>query len=188
MGLSLIATDILFPTPLLRFEIEDADKLNRALLKEITKRRAAHEGVVKSNRKGWHSDTDLFERKEPAQAQLAKMLMQMLAQATRQVAPDADLSSVEMVAEGWINVNPSGAYNAPHDHLGAFWSGSYYISVPDSDERQAGGTEFLLPHTPLPALGAFKAPVTADKLHVRPKAGTVLIFPATLLHWVHPTH
>jgi uncharacterized protein (TIGR02466 family) len=83
-------------------------------------------------------------------------------------------------------VNPSGAYNAPHDHLGAFWSGTYYVSVPESGDRQAGAIEFLSPHKPLPALGAFKAPITADKLHVRPKPGMVLIFPATLVHWVHP--
>ena len=31
-----------------------------------------------------------------------------------------------------------------------------------------------------------KAPVTADKRQFRPKAGTVLLFPASLLHWVHP--
>lgn len=185
MGFTLKSTNLLFPTPLFRFEVEEAEGLNRALLKEIATRRAAEEGVTKSNRKGWHSRMDLFERPEPAQAQLGKMLLQMMAQATRQVAPDADLTEVELVAEGWINVNPSRAYNAPHDHLGAFWSGSYYVSVPEGGDGHAGAIEFLSPHKPLPGL-SFKAPITADKMHFRPKPGTVLIFPATLVHWVHP--
>ena len=188
MAYTLQSADALFPTPLLRFEIEDAETLNRTLLKEIAKRRAAEQGTVKSNRKGWHSDTDLFERTEPAQAQLAKMLIQMLAQATRHVAPNADMSGVELVADGWINVNPPGAYNAPHDHLGAFWSGTYYVNMPEGgggDER-AGAIEFLSPHKPLPGVGSFRAPITADKVHFRPKSGTVLIFPATIVHWVHP--
>lgn len=186
MAFTLQSADNLFATPLLRFQIEDADKLNRALLKEIARRRASEKGTVKSNRKGWHSDSDFFERTEPAQAQLAKMLVQMLAQATRHVAPDADMTGVEMVADGWINVNPPGAYNSPHDHLGSFWSGTYYVSMPGANEERAGAIEFLSPHKPLPGLGSFRAPITADKVHFRPKAGTVLIFPATIVHWVHP--
>lgn len=182
MTYSLKSVDNIFPTPLFQFEVAGFAELNRALLKEVDKRRSAEKGMAKSNRRGWHSATDLFERAEPAQAQLAKVLVQMLAQATRQVAPDADMTGIEMVPEGWINVNQPGAFNAPHDHLGAFWSGCYYVSVPEG----GGGIEFLSPHKPLQGLGAFRAPLTADKMHVRPKAGTVLIFPATLVHWVHP--
>ena len=186
MTFTLQSADNLFPTPLLRFEIEDADALNQALLKEIAKRRGGESGTVRSNRKGWHSESDLFTRSEPAHAKLAKMLIQMLAQASRHVAPDSDMSGVEMVADGWINVNPPGAYNAPHDHLGAFWSGTYYVKMPGSGEDRGGAIEFLSPHKPLPGLGSFRAPITADKVHFRPKAGTVLIFPATIVHWVHP--
>lgn len=186
MGFKLQSADNLFPTPLFRFQVEEAEELNRALLKEIAKRQSAEPGMAKSNRQGWHSATDLFDRKEPAQAKLAQMIVQMLVHATRSVAPNADTTGVELAADGWINVNPSGAYNAPHDHLGAFWSGSYYVSVPDGGDGHAGAIEFLSPHKPLPGIGSFRAPITADKMHFRPKPGSVLIFPATLVHWVHP--
>jgi len=182
MSFSLKSVDSIFPTPLYQYEVADFASLNRALLKEIDKRRSAEQGVAKSNRKGWHSATDLFERAEPAQAQVARILAQALAQATRQVAPDADMSGIQMVPEGWINVNQPGAFNAPHDHLGAFWSGCYYVSMPED----GGGIEFLSPHKPLPSMAGFRAPITADKLTLRPKPGTVLIFPATLVHWVQP--
>ena len=47
----------------------------------------------------------------------------------RQVMPDlpADLIPSQ---DGWVNINPTGAMNAPHDHPGAFWSGVYYVQVP----------------------------------------------------------
>lgn len=186
MTFKLKSADDLFPTPLLRFEIADAPTLNQALLKEIAKRRAAEGGIKKSNRKGWHSDSDLFERKEPAQAALAQMLLRMIAQSTRHVAPDADYSNIELVPDGWINVNPAGGYNAPHDHQGAFWSGCYYVQVPDDTEGDGGAIEFLSPHKPLPTQGNIKGPITSDKMRFRPKPGTVLIFPASLIHWVHP--
>jgi uncharacterized protein (TIGR02466 family) len=186
LAYKLASVDEMFPTPLLRFEIADADKLNNALLKEIATRRAAHGGVTKSNRKGWHSSNDLFERKEPAQAALAQMLLRMIAQSALQVAPGADFTNIELVAEGWINVNPPGGYNAPHDHVGAFWSGCYYVQVPNDIDAQGGAIEFLSPHKPLPGRKLINAPITADKLCVRPRAGTVLIFPASMVHWVHP--
>lgn len=185
MAFKLSSAEDIFPVPLLRYEVADAAKLNRALLKEIAQRRAAEGGINKSNRKGWHSGEDLFERPEPAHSELAKMLLTMLAQATRHYAPDADFANMELVPDGWINVNPRGGYNAPHDHMGAFWSGCYYVHVPD-DEGDAGAIEFLSPHKPLPNLGMIKGPLTADKLRFRPKPGTALIFPSSLVHWVHP--
>lgn len=186
MVFTLKSADDLFPTPLLRFEVGDADKLNRALLKEIAQRRVAEGGMTKSNRKGWHSERDLFERKEPAQSTLAQLLLRMMAQATKQFAPDTDFTNVEMLADGWINVNPSGGYNAPHDHIGSFWSGVYYVRVPAETGREGGAIEFLAPHKPMPSGGFIVAPITAQKITVRPQPGQVLIFPAHLIHWVHP--
>ena len=124
MAFRLISAEEIFPTPLFRFEVEAAADRNSDLLEEIAARRTTEEGISKSNRKGWHSRSDLFDRKEPAHAALARMLLVMLAGVTRQVAPDCDYDNIELVPDGWINVNPTGAYNAPHDHPGAFWSGS----------------------------------------------------------------
>lgn len=185
MAFKLTSADDLFPTPLLRFEVADADKLNKALLKEIAKRVPVEGGMIKSNRKGWHSDRDLFDRKEPAHASLAQLLLRMMAQATKTVAPDTDFTNVELVADGWVNVNPPGAYNSPHDHIGGFWSGVYYVKVPEG-EGHGGAIEFLSPHKPLPGSGIIDAPVTANKLVIRPETGTVLIFPSSVVHWVHP--
>lgn len=186
MAFTLKSAGDIFPTPLLRFEVADAAKLNRDLLKDISKRRVAEGGMVKSNRKGWHSTRDMFERKEPAQAKLAQLILRMLAQSTKTVAPDTDFNNLELLADGWINVNPIGGYNAPHDHAGSFWSGVYYVQVPADAEGQGGSIEFLAPHKTLPGQGMIEAPITAQKVIVRPTPGQALIFLANLVHWVHP--
>lgn len=168
------------------FEVDDAAKLNKMLLAEIAARQKVEGGMTKSNRKGWHSERDLFDRKEPGHAKLAQLLLRMMARATKGVAPDTDFTNIELLADGWVNVNPRGAYNAPHDHTGAFWSGVYYVKVPHKAGSQSGAIEFLAPHKPLPGKGIIQAPITADKVVIHPDVGTVLIFPSSLLHWVHP--
>jgi uncharacterized protein (TIGR02466 family) len=185
MEFKLKSAEELFPLPLIRFEISEAARLNKQLLGEIASRRAKEEGLAKSNRQGWHSAPDLFDRKEPGHASLAKMLLRMMAEITRQFAPNTDFANLELVPDGWINVNPKGAYNAPHDHPGCFWSGVYYVHVPHG-EGDAGLIEFLSPHEVLPHNGIIQAGITADKRRIRPSTGTVLIFPSQLMHWVYP--
>src|SRR5687767_6885808 len=119
----------LFPTPLVTFKIDDAD-LNRELLAEIEQRRAVESGVKRSNRQGWHSANDLFQRPEPAQAKLAGYMREAVLQATRQLAPETDFSRLDLFCEGWINSSPTRAYNSPHDHAGFLWSGVYYVFMP----------------------------------------------------------
>jgi uncharacterized protein (TIGR02466 family) len=185
--LKLAHIQMLFPTPLVTFLIEDAEALNRELLAEIDKRRSGEQGRNVSNRQGWHSDYDLFRRKEKAQAKLAGIIRDAVEQATRKLAPDADLTRLKMECDGWINVNPTGAYNTPHDHPGNLWSGTYYVATPDAGEAigASGRIEFIDTRSGL-ADNLVNAPFTASKCGVRPKPGMLLLFPANLLHWVHP--
>lgn len=185
--LKLAHIQTLFPTPLVTFQVDEPDALNCDLLKEIEARRQAEPGETRSNRQGWHSAYDLFRRKEKAQAQLAGIIREAVEQATRKLAPDADLKKLRMECDGWINVNPTGAYNTPHDHPGNLWSGTYYVVTPagNDDSGASGRIEFIDSRSGL-ADNLVRAPFTASKCGIRPKPGMLLLFPANLLHWVHP--
>ncbi|WP_037500077.1 TIGR02466 family protein [Sphingomonas jaspsi] len=185
MAFAIKSIDNLFPMPIIRVDIADAAALNERLLAEISARRAAEAGVARSNKGGWHSAADFFSRKEPAHAALALDLLRIMAESTRKFDPDADYSKLRLIPDGWVNVNPPGAYNSPHDHRSAFWSGTYYVDVPDG-EGSSGMIEFYHPGTPLPQDGGIGGPLTAESYCTRPSAGTVLLFPATMKHWVHP--
>ncbi len=183
--LKLAHVQTLFPTPLVTFFVDDAEGLNRDLLQEIAKRRASEDGAVRSNRQGWHSAYDLFRRKETAQARLAGVIREAVQQATLKLAPNADLTKLQVECEGWINVNPTGAYNTPHDHPGNLWSGTYYVATPEGGDDAAGRIEFIDTRASL-ADNLVKAPFTAGRSSLKPKPGMLLMFPANVLHWVHP--
>ena len=107
----------LFPNPFLTVRVDDSEALNRDLLKEITKRRDAELGIKRSNQVGWHSATDFFQRSEPAHARLAADLAAIVAACTAKMMSDA-AKDMLVRHEGWVNVNPTNALNAPHDHPG----------------------------------------------------------------------
>ena len=181
----LTNVEILFPQPLVEFYFDDAATLNAALLEEIAARRTIEPGDNRSNHKGWHSAYDLFTRPEPAQAELCRRIMMTVVEATRKLAPDAVRDDIQIRYDGWINVNPEAAYNAPHHHPRAFWSGTYYVRIPKQDGF-GGAIEFLAAANALVGDRIAKAPMTRDSVVKRPEPGTLILFPGNVRHWVHP--
>ena len=179
---------ILFPNPFFSIRLDDCEALNRGLLKEIAKRRRDEPGIKRSNHLGWHSSVDLFERTEPAHARLARELEAVVAACTVKIDPNFP-KDVTAKHEGWVNVSPSHAMNTPHDHPGALWSGTYYVQVPppdDPDDKYSGAIEFIDPRGSIGATFRVETPFTRGKFTARPAAGSVLLWPAYLKHWVHP--
>lgn len=188
MALKLHRIEPLFLSPLAVFEVEDCGSLNANLLQEISVRRAEEPSLNRSNRLGWHSEADFFHRTEPAHQSLARQLQEMAVIATRRMAPKTNLEHLELACDGWINVNPASAYNTPHDHVGALWSGCYYVAVPEPgpENPDGGAIEFLSPNPSSPFASLLPSTMTTDKVKVQPTAGTALLFPGALRHWVHP--
>ena len=100
--------------------------------------------------------------------------------ATRRIAPGTDPSLFTLECEGWINVNPTGGFNAPHDHPGWYWSGAYYVATPDPGaevrctDPTAGCIEFLDGRTNLRVLSHIDAHCMASKVVYRPEAGLLI--------------
>lgn len=179
--------NMVFATPIPVYTIADHERINAEILKEIAERRKVEEGMVRSNRSGWHSDLDFFQRKEPAHQELAQKIMQCLADATRRVANAKVLENLRLECDGWVNVNPTGGYNVPHDHPGAFWSAAYYVNVPPAaDGGVAGSIEFIDHRSAPPGQGLVKSPYMRSLHTMKPAPGTLVVFPSTLKHWVHP--
>lgn len=180
--------DSLFPIYLWRFRIDDHVALNRALLKEIAKRRANEPGLDnRATRYGWQSERDLFRRREPAHQKLALAVNRIIGQAIEELWPPGALTDTALIANGWVNINPPGGYNAPHIHPDTLISGTYYVSVPAVGANPVGGAiEFNVPHPTLKMSNVVVTPMLAERVRVMPEPGLVLLFPGTLSHWVHP--
>jgi uncharacterized protein (TIGR02466 family) len=179
---------LIFPLPLVSYRLPDAEELNASLLAEIETRREAEEGVARSNRMGWHSNDDFFNRTEPAHREIAQRIIECIGDATRRVASPKRIEKVEFQLQGWININPPDAYNVPHEHPGSFWSGSYYVLLEHTEHPKSedGAISFLDSRCAPAGQGLMQTKVFKSTHTERPTAGTVLLFPSTLKHWVHP--
>ena len=179
-------TDAIFYSPVVFFEIADCEALNRQLLEETAAMRAQSPGVVASNRGGWQSDKDFFNRTEPGYTTLRNHIVEAVRMTILQLAPNFDFNAVQFHFDGWININPPGAFNAPHSHSGSNsrLSGTYYVNIPPDAPAQSGLFQFLDPR-PYPAR-IEGASCFEDKYNIRPKAGLLMVFPSYLYHWVYP--
>ena len=175
-----------FASPVLRFQIPNSEALNATLVEESLAMREQSAGMKRSNRQGWHSDTDLMERTEPGLSKLASIIRNCTNSASKAIAPQFDASKHKLVASGWININPQHGYNVPHRHIGAGWSGCYYVTVPKADDGPSGSIEFVSPVVVPRELKVFNATCYKDNLTMKPKAGDLLMFPSYLMHWVYP--
>jgi len=181
-----IAAERLFYTPLLRFRLPGHEALDDALLAEGERLRGESEGVSKSNRGGWHSEGNLFDNPaEPVQALRRAALLSVM-EATRSVTSKVDPERLETRLFAWMNMNPTGGFNAPHTHPGAHWSGVYYVRQPTVASGNSGMIEFLDPRSDLPNWRLLQARAFRPKRKIRPEAGEIVLFPSYLVHWVYP--
>ena len=179
---------MLFPTPVLAYKIADAERINAALLEEIEQRRVQEPGVLRSNRAGWHSASDFFTRKEATHVELARAVTRAVGDATQRISQGQMQENLRIQLSGWININPPGAYNVPHDHPGSYWSGCYYVKMDKRTARtdEGGAITFIDPRCAPAGQPLVKAPVFHGAQSMHPVPGTLLIFPSNVKHWVHP--
>jgi uncharacterized protein (TIGR02466 family) len=176
----------LFSSPLFRYDMANHEALSTALLAEGAAMRLEDDGVVKSNRRGWHSAGNLFDRKCDCITELRVAVELAVLHATRKMTSKVDPETFKMKLFGWMNVNPKDGYNAPHTHPGAHWSGVYYIAQPDTDDGSSGMIEFVAPRVDLPHWEILQTSAFRLKKRIRPTAGEIILFPSYLLHWVYP--
>ena len=176
----------LFSTPVFRFRFSEHEPLNEALLAAGQQFQGETDGVTKSNRGGWHSPGNLFDRNEPCFKVLREIADQAVIAATQGIGAKADLTTLKLKLFAWMNSNPSGAFNAPHTHPGAHWSGVYYVSQPDVEVGNSGMIEFLSPRTDQADWRLLDAPPFKLKKKFRPQPGDIVLFPSYLIHWVYP--
>jgi len=122
----------LFATPVLRCFWPDSDALNAELKNVILSRMQKSQGVVQSNRGGWHSESDLQTWPEESAQVMVGRMNHLVQEAVRHIAPNAKEEHLNgWKIKAWANVNTQGAYNKPHFHdgFGNLWSGFYYVDT-----------------------------------------------------------
>ncbi|MBB5019755.1 uncharacterized protein (TIGR02466 family) [Chitinivorax tropicus] len=187
-NVSTATLELLFPSPVIYFDWPDSQALNEALRDVVLQKRETTTGVVKTNRGGWQSDTNLQEWGDPATQQLiARILTLVKEYVIRQIGRDDPAFDSGWKIRAWANVNEKGHFNRTHDHLGrhSFFSGVYYVNVGDIESGHAGGGRTRFEDWTRVAIDTNQNadPLRRDYL-MTPRNGRMLMFPASLMHSV----
>ena len=150
---------------------------NHELMEFAYQKKAADKGRVISNHGGWQSsDIVANECKE------VDRLVNYLNTEINECATQVGLKDLQ-IYNLWININPTGSYNHLHNHVGAVFSGVYYVHAEDYQgniqfERN-DGAEYHIPES------IDKATYyTSTRASYKAKTGAIYIFPGWLKHSV----
>jgi uncharacterized protein (TIGR02466 family) len=171
----------LFAFPLFASVVDGHEAHDGPLRAHILELAGKHPGRVRSNRNAWHSAEEFAQSRD---VHIAWVLQQVMAFATRALGSSyqewahSDLRLVQY----WANVLGPGGWNAPHHHVPTHWSGVYYVAVGpvgNGKDDFSGMIEFLNPNPYQSVLGR------GGNFAYAPREGLVLLFPASMVHFVH---
>ena len=174
-------TEYHFPTMIYIKDFSDPEKLNKYLEPKIIQWSQQDKGELKTNAGGWHSTTDMNHKREYDPLTNELFVMQS------EIYKKEKLTMKPVLGNMWANINYPGCFNRPHLHPNALFSGVYWIKAPEKsgnlmlyDPRP--GVQMTMPSRKEGKL----PPELWREVHYKPKAGTVVMFPAWLWHEVKP--
>jgi uncharacterized protein (TIGR02466 family) len=133
-----------------------------------------------------YQEQSFFSSEHPAVRWLNEQIDQTTTAFLRHVGIERALS---WTIFGWYNTNRYGDHHAPHTHPRAYLSGTYYVRMPSApasvDDRQAC-ISFYDPRTGANMITVGSEPDARAAHAVRPSAGTLMMWPSPVQHYVHP--
>ena len=100
---------------------------------------------------------------------------------------------VNWVIHGWANLNRHGDYHDPHNHPQSYLSGTYYVKVPVAStanrqrvDARPNCITFYDPRTGFNMQSIKNDPYIEPEHTVFPEPGLLMLWPASLMHFVHP--
>lgn len=171
-------TELWFPSAIwsgIKHEID-----NNALKAFAYDKRKQDAGVHISNFNGWQSNS-LVSNEHLELDKLVSILDKEISEISVQTSiPNLKLFNI------WININPPGGFNTLHDHIGAVFSGVYYVDAEEDQgnivfERTDPAVYFL---PPAQNRNYFNSTACGYKA----KTSALYIFPSWLKHRVEPNN
>lgn len=180
----------LWPTTLLSRHLPGADAANAALRALVLQLEQQHTAAGNGTLTTSYLHQDFLQQEHPAVKWLLTCINKTAADYLRRVGIQQDL---RWAVQAWANINRLGDYHNLHNHPRSYLSGTYYVSVPDSspvqgsrDDLNTNAISFYDPrgHVNMNALAGDNE---FDPEHrIQPEEGQLLLWPAYLMHFVHP--
>ncbi len=173
--------EYLFPTIIYIKDLPNPNELNSYLEKHIVEWSKNDPGVKKTNVNGWHSQTDMNQRKE------YEPLIQELFQMQNEIIQEERLNIQPKLGNMWANINYKEGFNQSHIHPNSLFSGVYYVKAQPNSGR-------LHVMDPRPGAQHIMPPRKEGKLsrefwrdsYYEAISGRLIMFPSWLWHKVEP--
>lgn len=175
----------LFPTKMMRAELDDFEAPTQDLIKLIREMEKANKGLTTDYRENNPLE---YDREGPnwLRAQINQTVIAYL----KEIGIDY---SVNWQIHAWANINRAGDYHDPHNHPHAYLSGTYYLKMPGEGAKKRQRSDvrpnaitFYDPRTGFNMSSIRNDPYVDPELTVLPKPGLLMMWPAALMHFVHP--
>ena len=175
----------LWPTTLLQRSLPGHEAANRVLLETLLAQDAARSDMTTDYLSG-----NLFTLEDPALQWVKDCVNKTVIDYLHHLGMDYPIN---WSLQAWANVNRLGDYHDAHNHPHAYLSGTYYVSVPgpggeigSRKDLRSGCITFYDPRGAVNMTAIKRDPNIEAEHTLRPAAGTILLWPAFLYHFVHP--
>ena len=168
---------MLFSTPFWQTQVQGVD--NASIREYCYNLMKNTEGVVISNRGGWHSKEIL----QPIPDALTFLVDQITAYINGYCA---QITSINDLAVGnlWVNINPPNTFNRRHDHQNAVLSAVYYV---DAEGPNIGNFVIERDDNMEFFAGKYKnSPTMQTAVPITPLTNFLFVLPAWTYHSVEP--
>ena len=181
----------LWPTTILRRRLPGHDAANAELQRLVLEMEAGKTGQGRQDFTTDYRSGNLLTIDNPAIAWLRDCINKTVIDYLKH----AGLTyPVNWGLQGWANVNRRGDYHDPHNHPHAYLSGTYYVAVPKAEKAPAenrpdlrpGAISFYDPRGFANMTAIRNDPQIEAEFTHRPEPGDILLWPAFLMHFVHP--
>jgi uncharacterized protein (TIGR02466 family) len=174
----------IWPTMLIRRRLPGFEEPNAALAAYIAQQEAREKDYTAR-----YKEQDILSTSHPGALWLREQINQTVSTFLRQ---SGIVRPLTWRLRGWYNTNRLGDHHAPHTHPRSYLSGTYYVRVPPApanvtDPRaRPGCISFYDPRTAANMVTVGGEPDARAAHVVSPGAGTLLMWPSPLQHYVHP--
>jgi uncharacterized protein (TIGR02466 family) len=177
-----------YPTPIGRFRMPDAESVNRDLRELILNKEKTAPSDNYANVGGWHSQADLLDWPVPAVATLKGWILEAVAHMVA-VSSDGKAPRGMVRVTAWANVARDGHYHRVHNHPSSAWSGVYYVNAGgDAPGHPLSGVLELCDPRAFTEMVSTPGSPFGQRVIFRAEAGTMIVFPSWLYHFVNPFH
>jgi uncharacterized protein (TIGR02466 family) len=177
--------ETLWPTIFLQRSLPGHEAANRVLLQTLMGQDAAQADMTTDYLSG-----NLFTLEDPALQWLRDCVNKTVIDYFRHLGMDYPIN---WSLQAWANINRLGDYHDAHNHPRAYLSDTYYVRVPEPGaeigsrkDLRPGCITFYDPRGAVNMTAIKRDPYIEAEYTLRPAAGTILLWPAFLNHFVHP--